>query len=167
MRLYREGKNEIRIHLTSEDLEAYSITLEDFDYDSTKGRKIIWELFDKAREETGFDASKEKVYIQLYPKAKGGCELFVTKIEKEEDIEDFFVFSGFDNFYNALSFLVSPSDAKLYRAKNTDLFYICLPSHKVPPYFYEFGEKTSAPSPLYLKSQCKRLTKSFTLAKRI
>ena len=167
MRLYREGKNEIRIHLTSEDLEAYSVTLEDFDYDSTKGKKIIWELFDKAREETGFDASKEKVYIQLYPKAKGGCELFVTKIEKEEDTDDFFVFSGFDNFYNALSFLTSFSDITLYRSNKKEDFYISLPSHKVPAYFYEFGEKTSAPSPLYLKSQCKRLTKSFSFAKSL
>ncbi len=157
MKLYREGKNEIRIHLTSEDLENFEITLDDFDYDSKNGKRVIWELFDKAREETGFDAKGEKVYIQLYPKAKGGCELFVTKIEPEEEMECF-SFAGFDPFYEALSFLETPTeDMTLYRLKNSSFYYVTLPCYKVPPAFYEFGEKISCPSPLYLKARCKKI----------
>ena len=121
MKLYRLGENEIRIHLTGEDLEAYSITLDDFDYDSTKGRRVIWELFDRAREETGFDAAKEKVYIQLYPKESGGCELFVTKLEKEDDERVCFLFSGSDNFLSALSlFSLPPVGASYYRDREGD-----------------------------------------------
>ena len=84
MKLYRLGENEIRIHLTGEDLEAYSITLDDFDYDSTKGRRVIWELFDRAREETGFDAASDRIFIQVYPGRHGGCELYITKLRTGE-----------------------------------------------------------------------------------
>ena len=158
MKLYREGKNELRIHLTKEDLEEFSITLDDFDYDNTRGRKVIWELFDKAREETGFDASKEKVYIQLYPMEKGGCELFVTGIEPEEKTKDCFFFSQFENLFSALNLFRSfPESGSLYRSKEKEVFYFLLPSETVPPALLEFGEKIEAPSALFLKSRCRKM----------
>lgn len=158
MKLYREGKNELRIHLTKEDLESFSITLDDFDYDNTRGRKVIWELFDKAREETGFDASKEKVYIQLYPMEKGGCELFVTGLEKEEKENDCFLFSGFENLYFAMRlFSEFPPKAALYRRKEKEDFLFFLPSEEIPPALSEFGKKVKAPSELFLKSRCRKI----------
>ena len=165
MKLKREGKNEIRIQLSREDLEAFSITLEDFDYDSSKGKKVIWELFDKAREETGFETEGEKVYIQLYPKAKGGCELFVTKIEPE-DSKECFSFSDFDSFFQALSFLYENNEKiSFFRWKNGETFYIILPSHKVPAPFYEFGEKIHLPSPAFLKSRCVKMENALLFSK--
>ena len=157
MKLYREGKNEIRIHLTREDLKAYQISLEDFDYDSTRGKRVIWELFDRAREETGFDASEEKVYIQLYPMEKGGCELFVTKIEKEEEARECFAFSSFDCFFAAMARLSPSRDLSLYREKESDLFFALLPPEEVPPRFYEFGEKIKKPSQAYFGSKCRKI----------
>lgn len=158
MKLYREGKNELRIHLTKEDLEHFSITLDDFDYDNTRGRKVIWELFDKAREETGFDASKEKVYIQLYPMEKGGCELFVTGIETEEKSKDCFLFSRFEDLFSAMQLFPSlPQKSALYRMKEKEGFLFLIPSEEVPPALLEFGEKVKAPSLLFLKSRCQKI----------
>lgn len=158
MKLYRQGTNDLRIHLTKEDLEAFSITVEDFDYDSTRGKRVIWALFDKAREETGFDAAGEKVYIQLYPMEKGGCELFVTKIEKEEERKECFLFSTFDSFYTALTLSSSsPKDMTVFRTRDRERFYTLIPSEKVPAVFYEFGEKVKAPSTVFLHSRCRRV----------
>ncbi|MBR4288865.1 MAG: adaptor protein MecA [Clostridia bacterium] len=159
MKLYRLGKNEIRIHLTEEDLDAFEITPKEFDYDSTKGKRVIWELFDRAKEETGFDAAKEKVYIQLYPKNDGSVELFVTKIEKEEEDRDFYVFTDADAFLSALSlFDKVEEDTAFYRLKRKDCFFALIPTHRTPPDICEFGEKIAPPSKTFLRSQCQKLS---------
>ncbi len=157
MKLYREGKNELRIHLTKEDLDHFSITLDEFDYENTRGRKVIWELFDRAREETGFDAAREKVYIQLYPMEKGGCELFVTGIETDQKESDCFFFPRFEDLFPAMQlFSEFPQKADLYRAKNKEHFYFLIPSELVPPRLLEFAYKTKAPSEIYLKTKCRK-----------
>lgn len=158
MKLYRLGENEIRIHLTEKDLSAFSITPKEFDYDSTKGRRVIWELFDRAREETGFDAAKEKVYIQLYPKSDGSVELFVTKLAEEKEDRDVFLFSDEDSFLTGLSLIKkSREDVSVYRQKGTKRYLVFIPSHKVPPEMGEFAEKRQAPTEIFLKAGCERL----------
>ena len=152
------GENEIRIHLSEEDLDSFSITPDEFDYDSTKCRKIIWELFDRAKEETGFDAAKEKVYIQLYPKNDGSVELFVTKLEKEKEALDFYSFSDSNSFLSALSLVdLSSDEIHFYRRKETERFFLLAPNHLLPPNLCEYGEKKEMPSPLFFKGACKRL----------
>lgn len=158
MKLYREGKCQIRIHLTKEDLDEMEITPEEMDYDSKKGRKIFRELFEIAKKETGFDARGEKIYIQLYPMEKGGCDLFVTKLE-EEDAVDCFRFSSFDSFYRALDLSKTcPSDIKIYQSRAKEHFYTILSSQNVPNIFYEFGEKITLPSETYLKIRCRKVS---------
>lgn len=156
MKLYREGNNEIRIRLTKEDLASYSITAEDLDYDSAKGKRVIWELFDKAREETGFEAVGEKLYIQLYPTERGGCELFVTKLEKEKN-RICFCFSDFDMLYAALSRATPPPDFELWKAHKNERFYLLTPEKETPALFFEYGEKIKMPSHLFFTSRCRRV----------
>ncbi len=158
MKLYRMGENEIRIHLTEKDLNDYEITPKEFDYDSTKGRRVIWELFDRAKEETGFDAAKDRVYIQLYPKNDGSIELFVTKLEKEAEDQDFFIFSDTDSFLEALSlFKDYEEDAVFYQLKGKEQFFALVASHKMPPEISEFGKKINLPSKTFIHSKCKRI----------
>lgn len=158
MKLYRLGENEIRIHLTEEDLDAFAITPKEFDYDSTKGRRVIWELFDRAKEETGFDAAKEKVYIQLYPKNDGSVELFVTKLEKDEEDRDFFAFSDEDSFLMGLSLFENKTeDTVFYHLKGSKRYFVLLPNYRIPPELGEFAEKIDLPSEAFLKARCERL----------
>lgn len=159
MKLVRMGENEIRIHLTEHDLEKFAITLDDFDYDSTKGRRVIWELFDRAREETGFDAAKEKVYIQLFPRDGGGCELFVTKLDDSSKAKECYAFAGFDAFFSALQAVADlPRNCSFWRARKKELYFVFLPPKSAPAVFAEFGEKLSkTPSDTYLLSQCEKV----------
>ena len=156
MKLYRMGECEIRIRLTKEDLESFSVTAEELDYESVRGKKIIWELFDKARREIGFDTAGEKIYIQLYPTARGGCELFVTKLEQGKS-RSCFSLSDFDTLFTALSLSALPMGAELWRDTRSDKFYAIVPEDAAPPVFYEFGEKIKIPSSIFFSSRCRKM----------
>lgn len=87
MELLLISENKIKISLTKEDLDGYSITSEDIDYDNTETRRVFWTLLDEAKRVTGFDAAKSRIFIQIYPGKDGGCELYVSKINKStEDV---------------------------------------------------------------------------------
>lgn len=153
MKLVRAGENTLRISLTPEDLKEYQVTLDDFDYDLPRGKKIIWELFDRAREETGFEAGEEKVYVQLYPKNDGGCELFVIRLEEEREC---FRFSSLDSFLQGKALLEEGDGILLFKMKNEEKFFMILPGHLTPSRLFEYGERMrTPPSPLYLRARCR------------
>lgn len=79
------GPDEIRISLTCEELESMDVDPESFDYSDTRTRRIIWELFDRAKTETGFDAACCGVVVRVRTKNDGGCDLFVSKISSGSD----------------------------------------------------------------------------------
>ncbi len=158
MKLYRLGQNEIRICLTQEDLGRYCVTAEDFDYDSSKGRRVFRELFDLAKEETGFDAAKEKVYIQLYPKKNGGCEIFVTKLEKECDATLCYLIEGADTVFAVSKLFCRENEARLFRCRDGKRFFLITSACTAPPALSEFAQRLSRlPSEAYLKSRCKEI----------
>lgn len=156
MKLHLQGECEIRIQLSREDLERYQMTADELDYDSPRGKRVILELFDRARLETGFQTEGERIYIQLYPTACGGCELFVTKLEKEVKRVCFF-FSDFDALYGALGQSHFPEYADLWRNEKKGHFYLLIPEDRTPHLFYEFGEKIKTPSSIFLRSRCRKL----------
>ena len=80
MELTLISENKIKISLTKNDLDGYSITAEEIDYDNTETRRVFWTLFDEAKKVTGFDAAKSRIFVQIYPGRDGGCELYVSKI---------------------------------------------------------------------------------------
>jgi len=157
----RTGRNTLRVSLTPEDLEAFAVELNDFDETNEKGRKAVLKLCDLARTQTDFSFSQEKVYVQMYPKNNGGCELFFIRLEQEES--KFFLFSSFDSFYSAWSSHPdSAEECAFYKFKHNDRFLVQIPSLAIPPSFLEFGKPLKkSPSPLYVKTQCKRIGSPF------
>jgi hypothetical protein len=157
LKLNRPGENAVRISLTPEDLRSFCISLDDFDYDNTKGKRVIHKLLEQAKKETGISINKEKIYIQLYPKQDGGCELFVIKLEEDEGIEGF-SFDSFDHFYAALAPLFSSPDCRFYRLLHKEQYLALIPSVEVLPTLLEYGEKmASIPSSNYLRCRCKKI----------
>jgi negative regulator of genetic competence, sporulation and motility len=80
MELILISKNKLKIMLSDEDMKRYELTTSGIDYDNTETRKAFWEILNEAKQTTGFDAAKDKIFIQLYPSKSGGCEMFVTKL---------------------------------------------------------------------------------------
>ncbi len=80
MEWIRISNNKLKIMLTAEDARHYALNCENADYADTVTRTAFRDILTDVRKETGFDATEDKVYIQMYPSKEGGCELFVTKI---------------------------------------------------------------------------------------
>ncbi|MHC1696151.1 MAG: adaptor protein MecA [Eubacteriales bacterium] len=80
MELVLISDNKLKIILTDEDMSTLDISCDTIDYDNTSTRRAFWELLDKAKQQTGFDAASDKVLVQVYPDKNGGCSMYVTKM---------------------------------------------------------------------------------------
>ena len=89
MELILISDSKLKIILTPEDMKKHGINCDDFDYCNTQTRRVFWNILDRAKKKTGFDAASERVYIQFYSSRDGGGEMYVTKIcnldAKKED----------------------------------------------------------------------------------
>ena len=79
MEWIRISENKLKIMLTAEDARHYELNCENADYTDTLTRTAFREILTDVKREADFDASEDKVYIQMYPSKEGGCELFITK----------------------------------------------------------------------------------------
>jgi len=73
----------LKVTLTDRDLDGYGIRVEDIDYDNTETRRVFWTILDQAKNETGFNAALFRIFIQIYPDRRGGCEMYVSRIDGE------------------------------------------------------------------------------------
>ena len=85
MELHRIGDGQLRISLSVEDMNRYELTNENMDYDDTATRRAFWSILDQAKKQTGFDAARDRVLIQAFPKRSGGCEMYVTRVGSKEE----------------------------------------------------------------------------------
>ena len=72
--------NKLKITLTQTDMQDFSLDCESLDYEDSETRNIFWNILGKAKEKTGFDAERARIFIQIYPSKEGGCEMYVTKL---------------------------------------------------------------------------------------
>lgn len=84
MELIQIGENALKVTLTRADMEYYDIDFEGLDYANSETRRALHRILDEAKRTLGFEASREKLYIQAFADADGGCELFVRRAEEAE-----------------------------------------------------------------------------------
>lgn len=80
MEWIRISANKLKIMLTAEDALHYDLDCKEPNYADMMAHAAFREMLTDVRRETGFDATDDKTYIQMYPSKEGGCELFITKI---------------------------------------------------------------------------------------
>ncbi len=83
MELIKISESKLKVTLSADDMAHYDLSCETIDYENTETRRAFWDILDIAKHRTGFDAARDKVYIQVYPCRTGGCELYVTKLQNE------------------------------------------------------------------------------------
>lgn len=88
MELILINDNKLKITLSECDMKQYSLDCNTIDYDSTETRRAFWSILDEVKHKTGFDAARQKVFVQLYPSKEGGCEMFVTKLGNTKKSEN-------------------------------------------------------------------------------
>ena len=71
--------NKIKITLTREDIEKYSLSVCREDKDAPPPKGSIVQILSLAREAVGFDVTGHRLLVQYYPLIDGG-ELFVTRL---------------------------------------------------------------------------------------
>ena len=81
MELILISESKLKITLSECDMKQYDLDCDTIDYDNTETRRAFWSILDEAKHQTGFDAAKQRVFIQLFPSKEGGCEMYVTKLE--------------------------------------------------------------------------------------
>lgn len=84
MELMQIGADALKVTLTREDMIYYAIEFERLDYENTETRRAIWDILDEAKRQIGFEAARDKLYIQVFKGSEGGCELFVRRAQSRE-----------------------------------------------------------------------------------
>ncbi len=158
------NSDNLKIILSKEDMNNFDITPEDFDYSKTKSKHILWTILDKAKKETDFNADDAKLYVQLYSSEDGGCEIYITKIKKEnkdvkkDNIDEYsklYIILEFDALVDLCKRLNKDGygpNCKLYYDRSGKYILIpgqpqIMPSYMrnreaknyLPEYFYEYG----------------------------
>ena len=81
------NESKLKIICEENDLSAYGISADTLEYGDASSRKFIEDALEGARRELGFETSKHRVLIQLFPSHDGGCEIFVSKLGLLEDVD--------------------------------------------------------------------------------
>ena len=84
MELIQIGANALKVTLTKEDMAYYAIEFERLDYENAETRRAIWSILDEAKRTIGFEAARDRLYIQAFRDKDGGCELFVRRADPEK-----------------------------------------------------------------------------------
>lgn len=87
LELHLIGEDKLKVLLTPFDMMKYNLTCEKLDYENTETRKAIWNILDYAKHETGFDAARGRICIEVFPEKNGGCAIYITKLRQSEPSE--------------------------------------------------------------------------------
>ena len=88
MELIVISEKKLKIMLTAPDMARYELEGAHMDCADTHTRAAFRHIFHDARAESGFDTEGERLFVQLYASKEGGCEIFVTKLGREESSKE-------------------------------------------------------------------------------
>ena len=74
------SESKLKVMLTAEDLDSFSLAAEHLDYSNTETKRMFWDVLGRAKQSVGFDTDGHRVLVQLYPSRDGGCEMFITRL---------------------------------------------------------------------------------------
>jgi negative regulator of genetic competence, sporulation and motility len=76
------NENKLKIIMTVSDMERVGLDEDDFHLSLINTRSILKKILNASPLKTGFEEllPSDKILLQMYPEADGGCELFITKL---------------------------------------------------------------------------------------
>ena len=83
MDLIRISDTKLKIMLTNDDMQKYQIHNDADIIPDGRMRDTLKRLLCDARVQDGFIGDDSRVYIQMFPCAKGGCELFISRLDEQ------------------------------------------------------------------------------------
>lgn len=83
MDLIKISNTKLKIMLTHSDMIHYDLHNENISIADQHVRDVLRRLLADAKQQFGFDSDMQRVFVQMYPSADGGCELFVSKPDQD------------------------------------------------------------------------------------
>jgi len=80
MEILMISESKLKVMLSAEDLDGFSLSAKDLDYGNTETKRMFWDVLGRAKKSVGFDTDGHRVLVQLYPSRDGGCEMFITRL---------------------------------------------------------------------------------------
>lgn len=81
MELIMINDKKMKIMLTEKELYRYNLECGSFSMENEDQRHAFRKVLSDACKMGGFDNRSSRLMVQMYPSKKGGCEIFVTKME--------------------------------------------------------------------------------------
>ncbi len=123
-------ENRIKILMEDQDVDLYNLPFERINEEETAVRSFIYDLLEKAREETGIDLNNSSLMVEVIPGVSRSYYILITRIpgEGNEKIEfehnlsfepEMYLFL-IDNGSDLLCFI---NQLKLYPPEKIEVFY--------------------------------------------
>ncbi|MDR2655152.1 MAG: adaptor protein MecA [Oscillospiraceae bacterium] len=81
------AEDKIRVALSWRDMDSIGIKYEDLDYRNEQTRLMLDEILETAKEETGFDSTGAKLFVEVFQDAEGGCVFLFTRMKKDSGVK--------------------------------------------------------------------------------
>lgn len=139
MECYVINEGEMKILISAEELEAEGISVETLNCSEEKERRWLRSILHRAREITGKQGS-EHMRVKCFPKAGGGCALYVSGWCQTEKEKTYFLFPSLDHWLRLYSLLPEEEREKLGRGSllSSGAFVICYLGEKMD-FYLEFA----------------------------
>lgn len=83
MELIVISESKIKIMLTEPDMRHYHLDTSDMNCSDANTQAAFRHIFEDAHKKIGFDTEGKRLFVQLYTSVEGGCEIFVTALERK------------------------------------------------------------------------------------
>jgi len=87
MKIEKVNENEIKVTISTDDLEERNIDLGSLNYNSPAAQDLFWDMMEQAETEFGFNTSNSQLCIEAIPDCEDGFVITITKVEEEGDFE--------------------------------------------------------------------------------
>ncbi len=77
------NSEKIKIMLTREDMTKYNIHMYSLGHTGSAIKEAFGEVLSDIKARTGFDTLSSKTILQVYPSRDGGCEVYITRLNKD------------------------------------------------------------------------------------
>ncbi len=175
------SESELKITLSQKELDIYNIDSEKFSIGNDAQRHAFRKVLNDACRQSGFDGNSSRLMIQMYPVKRGGCEIFVTRLEigeekkkerqptykkkkDEKESETCFIFSDFRQLSAVCKqlFLQDYKEKSSLYVSEDFIYYLILEGiekeekgYSPFSFIHEFSKSTSQTPICYLAEYCK------------
>lgn len=152
MEMIQIGSDKLKVMMSEKDMRDYELDCDEMDYNDLHTRHALREILCEAKRVCGFDASCDRMFVQIFPSRSGGCEIFVTLLDVAVNADkgavpkkvfEFDCMGSLIRACGAVSALGYDGESQAYASDGNAVFLI-LDECSAVCGAYEFGEKYPA-----------------------